>query len=148
MFHLCYIHAVRRHDCFMQIEWSVVPRGDVHPSHTRIYVTMNRKGEIVLNGTAYRRIGEPPAFLLKYNKLHNLIAMHPADASERNAFPARKYGRRNARVVRAFRLLIENDIQLHDTIVFPDAKIVLNHIMLLDLKTARISPRAHSQCRK
>jgi hypothetical protein len=33
----------------MQIEWAVVPRCDIHPSDSRVYVTKSRKGEIVLN---------------------------------------------------------------------------------------------------
>jgi hypothetical protein len=132
----------------MQIEWSVVPRGDVHPSDSRVYVTMNRKGEIVLNGTAYRRMGEPAAFLLMYNQPNSLIALKPTAASIKNAYPARKHGRRNGRVVRALRLLIDNNIKLPDTIEFKDAEIDPDGVLMLDLRTARVSPRAHSQCRK
>jgi hypothetical protein len=133
----------------MQIEWAVVPRGDVHPAHTRVYVTMNRKGEIVLNGTAYRRMGEPAAFLLMYNQPNSLIALKPTAAAMKNAYPARKHGRRNGRVVRAFRLLQEYKIKLPDTIEFRDAEFDTDaNALILDLRTARVSPRAHSQCRK
>ena len=131
----------------MQIDWSIVPRGDVHPTHTRVYVTMNRKGEIVLNGTAYRRMGEPAAFLLMYNQPNSLIALKPTAESMKNAYPARKYGRRGGRVVRALRLLIEFGIKLPDTVEFKDAEIDTDGQLILDLRTARVSPRAHSQCR-
>lgn len=131
----------------MQIEWSVIPRGDVHPSDTRVYVTMNRKGEIVLNGTAYRRMGEPAAFLLMYNQPNSLIALKPTAAAMKNAYPARKHGRRNGRVVRAFRLLNDHNIKLPDTVEFRDAEIDRDGVLILDLRTARVSPRAHSQCR-
>lgn len=132
----------------MQIDWVVVPRGDVHPAHSRIHVTMNRKGEIVLNGTAYRRMGEPAAFLLMYNGPNSLIALKPTAAAIKNAYPAAKYGRRNGRVIRAFRLLSEYGIKLPDTVEFRDAEIDTDGILILDLRTARVSPRAHSQCRK
>ena len=132
----------------MQIDWSVVPRGDVHASDTRVYVTMNRKGAIVLNGTAYRRVGEPKAFLVMYNQPNSLIALKPTAAAMKNAFPARKHGRRNGRVIRAFRLLTEHNIKLPDTVEFRDAEVDGDGILILDLRTARVSPRAHSQCRK
>ena len=131
----------------MQIEWAVVPRGDVHPSDSRVYASMNRKGEIVLNGTAYRRMGEPAAFLLMYNQPNSLIALKPTAASIKNAYPARKHGRRNGRVIRAFRLLQDHKIKLPDTIEFRDAEIDQDGVLILDLRTARVSPRAHSQCR-
>jgi hypothetical protein len=132
----------------MQIEWKVVPRGDVHPSDSRVYVTMNGKGEIVLNGTAYKRMGEPAAFLLMYNPPNSLIALKPTAAAMKNAYPARKHGRRNGRVIRALRLLTDNNIKLPDTIEFKDADIDQDGVLILDLRTARVSPRAHSQCRK
>ena len=131
----------------MQIEWAVVPRGDVHPSDTRVYSSMNRKGEIVLNGTTYKRTGEPAAFLLMYNQPNSLIALKPTAAAMKNAYPARKHGRRNGRVIRAFRLLQDNNIKLPDTIEFRDAEIDQDGVLILDLRTARVSPRAHSQCR-
>jgi len=132
----------------MQIEWTVVPRGDIHPSDSRVYVTMNRKGEIVLNGTAYKRTGEPAAFLLMYNQPNSLIALKPTAEQIKDAYPARKHGRRNGRVIRAFRLLQECKIKLPDTVEFRDAEIDQDGVLVLDLRTARVSPRAHSQCRK
>lgn len=132
----------------MQIEWSVLPRGDVHPSQSRIFVTMNRKGEIVLNGMAWRRMGEPAAFLVMYNQPNSLIALKPMAAAMKNAYPARKHGRSDGRVVRAFRLLTEYGIKLPDTVEFRDAEIDMDGQLILDLRTARVSPRAHSQCRK
>lgn len=66
--HLCYAHFGWRNECFMQLEWSIVPRGDVAPQASVFYVTMNRKGAIALNGTAYKRMGEPAAFLVMYNQ--------------------------------------------------------------------------------
>jgi len=109
---------------------------------------MNRKGEIVLNGTAYRRMGEPAAFLLMYNQPNSLIALKPTAASMKNAYPVAKYGRRNGRVIRAFRLLNDYNIKLPDTVEFRDTEIDQDGVLILDLRTARVSPRAHSQCRK
>lgn len=131
----------------MQLEWSVIPRNDVRPADTRVYVTLNRKGEIIMNGTAYRRAGEPAAFLVMYNKPNSLIALKPTALAMRDAYPVRKQGRR-CHVIRVLRLLNDHNIKLPDTIEFRDADVDMDGILILDLRTARVSPRAHSQCRK
>ena len=132
----------------MQIEWKVVPRNEIRPADTRVYVTMNRRGEIVMNGTAYRRVGEPAAFLVMYNQPNSLIALKPTAVAMRDAYPARKNGRSNGRVIRVLRLLNDHNIKLPDTVEFLDAEIDMDGVLILDLRTARVSPRAHSQCRK
>jgi hypothetical protein len=133
---------------FMQVSgWVELPRGDIAPHNSGVYVTMNRKGEIALNKVAYKRIGEPNAFLILYNRPNTLIALKPAAAAIKNAYPVRKHGRRGGRMVRAFRLLTEFGIKLPDTVEFPGAEIDPDGQLILDLRTARVSPRAHSQCR-
>jgi hypothetical protein len=133
----------------MQVtDWVQLPRGDVAPHHLRVHVTLNRKGEISLNKVAYKRVGEPTAFLIYYNRPNTLIALKPTAAAMRNAYPVRKNGRRGGRVVRAFRLLMEFGLKLPDTVEFPDVEIDQDGQLILDLRTARVSPRAHSQCRE
>jgi hypothetical protein len=127
--------------------WIELPRGDVAPHNSGVYVTMNRKGEIALNKVAYKRLGEPMAFLILYNRANTLIALKPTTATMKNAYPARKHGRRGGRMVRAFRLLTEFGLKLPDTVEFPDFEIDRDGQLILDLRTARVSPRAHSQCR-
>lgn len=132
----------------MQVtDWVELPRGDVAPHNSGLYVTMNRKGEIALNKVAYRRVGEPAAFLILYNRPNSMVALKPTAAAMKNAYPVRKHGRRGGRMVRAFRLLTEFGIKLPDTVEFPDAEIDQDGHLILDLRTARVSPRAHSQCR-
>ena len=128
----------------MQIEWSIIPRGDVHPSDTRVYVTMNRRGEIVLNGTAYRRMGEPAAFLVMFDKTNSRIALKPTGATMKNAYPAGPRGRYGGRVVRAHRLLTEFGIKVPETLEFKDAEIDLDGQLILDLRTAKVSARGRA----
>ena len=131
----------------MQVEWSILPRGDVHPADTRVYVTMNRGGTIAMNKLTYQRMGEPAAFLVMFDKVNSRIALKPTGETMKHAYPARKYGRRGGRVVRAFRLLTEFGIKLPDTVEFKDAEIDTDGQLILDLRTAKVSPRAHSQAR-
>lgn len=109
---------------------------------------MNRKGEIVMNGTTWHRSGAPAAYLVMYNQPNSLIGLKPTGVGIKNAYPARKQGRRDGRVVRAYRLLNQLGLKLPDTIEFRDAEIDQDGQIILDLRTARVSPRAHSQCRK
>jgi hypothetical protein len=75
----------------MQVtDWVELPRGDTAPQSSSVYVTMNRKGEIALNKTAYKRVYEPTAFLILYNRPNSLIALKPSTLQTRNAYPARK----------------------------------------------------------
>jgi hypothetical protein len=131
-----------------RINWEAVPRDDVAPHNSRLYASMNRKGEITLNKVTHKRIGEPTGFLIFYNRPNSLIALKPTADGVRNAYPVRRLGRRGGRVVRAFRLLTEFGIKLPDTIEFKDPEIDRDGQLILDLRTARVSPRAHSQCRE
>ena len=132
----------------MKAEWTMLPRGDVASQHSAVYVTMNRKGEIALNGVALKRLGGAEAFHVLFDRVNSRIGLRPTNPAMKNAYPARKYGRRGARMVRAYRLLTEFGIELPDTMEFKDAEIDADGQLILDLRTARISPKAHSQCRK
>jgi hypothetical protein len=92
-------------------------------------------------------MGEPTAFLVMFDKVNSRIALKPTGETMKHAYPARKYGRRGGRVVRAFRHLTEFGIELPETVEFKDAEIDTNGQLILDLRTTRVSPRAHSQCR-
>jgi len=132
----------------MRIEWSVLPRGDVAAHVSGVYVTINKLGTIAMNRVAYQRMGEPAAFLVMFDRVNNRIALKPTGATMKNAYPARKYGRRGGRVVRAFRIFSEFGVVIRETVEFKDAEIDQDGQLILDLRTARVSARAHSQCRK
>ena len=129
-------------------DWIQLPRDDVAPQGSGVYVTMNRKGEIAMNKVTHRRVGEPLAFHILYNRPNSLIALKPTTATMKNAYPVRRHGGKGGRVVRAYRLLTEFGIKLPDTVEFADPEIDIDGQLVLDLRTARVSPRAHSQCRR
>lgn len=131
----------------MNVDWAVLPRGDVAPHWSGLYVTMSRLGSIMMSRVTHERLGAPEAYLIMYDAMYDRMALKPAKANEPNAYPARKYGRRGAKVVRAYRLVTYFGIQPTDTIEFQQPKIDPDGYLVLDLKQIRISPRAHSQCR-
>ena len=132
----------------MEVEWKVLPRGDVAPHWSGLYVTMNSRGAIAMSRVTHERIGAPEAVLILYDAMHSLLALQPAKPGERNAYPVRNYGRRGAKIVRAYRLLTEFGIQPTDTIEFMKPRIDDESRLILPLSTIRISPKAHSQCRR
>jgi hypothetical protein len=132
----------------MHVEWSILPKDDVVPHWSGFYVTMNRLGTIAMNRVTYQRMGEPAAFLIMFDKVNSRIALKPTTATMKHAYLAGKYGRRGGRRVRAFRLLTEYGIKIDETIEFKDAEIDMDGQLILDLRTAKLSPRARTQSKR
>ena len=131
----------------MESEWKVLPRGDVAPHWSGLYVTMNKSGSLMMSRVTHERIGSPDAVLILLDAVHSRLALEPVKPGTRNAYPVRKSGQRGGGVVRAYRLLTEFGIRPADTIEFLQPKIDAESRLVLDLKNIRISPKAHSQCR-
>ena len=85
--------------------------------------------------------------MITWNRFAQKLALKPVVADSEHAYPARKYGRRGAKVVRAYRLVAQFGIRPPDTIEFIEPKIDTDGRLILDLQNIRISPKAHSQCR-
>ena len=126
----------------MRANWSVCTRGDLTGQWSSIYVTVNRRGHIVIGKAAYQKMGEPKAFLLLFDSVNNRIGLKPTGLGIKNAFPAAKSGRHGGRMIRAYRLLTEFGIVVKETLQFTDAEIDQDGVMILDLRSARVSPRA------
>ena len=131
----------------MKPVWREVQRDAVKGQWAALYVTMNRKGFIVMSRVTYKRLGEPEAFQLLFDATNNRIGLKPTAASTRNAYPAGPCGPHGGKVVRAYRLMQDYGISLPETIRFHDAEIDGDGILILDLRTARVSERAVKQPR-
>jgi hypothetical protein len=121
----------------MKPDWKECPKDDMPPQWSGIYVSMNRKSEIVMSRATYRAIGEPPAFLLLFDTVNSRIGLKPAVLSTRNAYPVRAGSIHGAKKVRACRLAREFKISLPETVRFYDADTDEDGILILDLRTAR-----------
>ncbi|MFN0278724.1 MAG: hypothetical protein ACKVRN_08985 [Pyrinomonadaceae bacterium] len=129
----------------MKADWQECPRGDVTGQWAALYVTMNKKGNIALSGKTFQKLGEPNAVNLLFDAVNNRIGLKPAAPTTRNAFPVAKQGRHGGKIVRAYRLMQEYGINLPETIHFRDAEIDHDGILILDLRTAKVSSRALGQ---
>ena len=126
----------------MRVNWKQVPRGDVAGQWARFYVTMNRRGYIVFSRKTYERLGEPKAFHLLFDAVNNRIGLKPTEPEISNAYPVAKYGKHGGRLVRAWRLMEECGIDLPGTIQFESADLDQDGVLVLDLRTAKVSPRS------
>jgi len=131
----------------MRADWQEVPRGDVQPQYAGIYVTMNPMGDIVMSRVTYEMLGEPKAFLILFDTTNKRIGLKPTALSTRNAYPVRVSNRSGAKMIRGHRLTREHRIDLPQTVRFYDADIDEDGILVLDLRTAKISPRALGHAR-
>lgn len=118
-----------------------VKRGDVMPQYAGVYVTMNAKGEIVMNRVTHEKMGAPKAFLLLFDKVNSRIGLKSSTPLTRNAYPALVSNRSGAKMVRAYRLVAEHRIILPHTMQFHDAYFDEDGILILDLRTAKVSRR-------
>lgn len=125
----------------MKAEWEECPRGDLPPQYAGIYVTMNRRGEIMLSKNTYNVLGQPAAVLLLFDRTNRRIGIKPTAKNIRNAYPLLVSGRCGARKVHAFRLIREYNIDLPASIKFENAEIDDDGILRLDLRTAQIPLR-------
>lgn len=148
LLHLCYIRSIMQNKDIVTPRWNVLPRGDVAPHWSGLYVTLNKKGTFALSATTHARLGSPEAYLIKLDPMNERLALEPAKIGDDNAYPARIQGRRGAKVIRAVRVLTEWGIRPADTIEFTRPMIDGEGQLVLDLHKIRISPKAHSQCRK
>lgn len=126
----------------MKRDWREISRNEVRPQWAGLYVTMNSKGTIVLNRSAHERLGSPAAFHLLYDSANNTIGLKPTSPAMRNAYPAHQSGRHGGRKISAYRLVTECSLHINETLEFPDAEIDTDGILVLNLRTAKISNRA------
>ncbi len=129
----------------MRADWQEVPRGDVMPQYAGIYVTMNPAGDIVMSRVTYEMMGAPKAFVILFDRTNNRIGLKPAALTTKNAYPVRVSNKCGAKLVRGHRLTREHRIDLPQTVRFYDAEIDEDGHLVLDLRTAKVSPRARKK---
>ena len=112
----------------------------------RVYVSINRRGEIAMNAAAFGEIDEPASVTLMYEAKKRRIGVKFPVSADENFFPVRRYGRgRRMRIVRAARLLKQFGIEIERTLIFADAETVMfrgSPMLVLDLRAAESEPGA------
>lgn len=132
----------------MKRNWAEIKRDDKRAQWAGIYATMNGQGMIVMNRAAHEKMGGAEAFVLLYDAANQTIGLKPTGLRQRNAYPAARSGRHGGRKVNAYRIVTEYCLHIKDTLEFPDAEVDEDGILVLNLRTARISNRALNHPKK
>lgn len=132
----------------MRSNWKVVPKDKVRGQWAALYVTMNPKGRIMMSRVTYERLDEPAAFTILFDDVNNRIGLQPTVLSGRDAYRVCLATPRGGRVVHAYRLIQDEGIRLPMTIQFEDPEINEDGILVLDLRTAKVSERAKNHYKR
>lgn len=126
----------------MKREWKEIKNDSTSAQWAGLYVTINSRGTIVMNRAAFEQAGSPTAFKLFYDPANNTIGMKPTVEKMLNSFRVNRSGRHGGRKISAYRLLATCSLVIKETLEFTDAEIDLDGILILNLRTAKISNRA------
>jgi hypothetical protein len=122
------------------------PKAIFHPASDRaqwadLDVTLNSKRTIVMNRAAYEKLNSPEAFMLLYEDVNKPISLMPAPSEMPNAYPAARSGKHGAKD-KCISPATECSIVVKEPLEFANAEIDPNGVLIIDLRTARISNRA------
>jgi hypothetical protein len=118
----------------MSRHWEECDRDERPNRWSRLYVTMNPKGDISMTKFALDLLDTPEALHLFFDKINQTIGLKPTRLVMKNAFPIGKRGKRGGCVVRAFRLTQKFGIHLAETVRFTDPQIDADGVLNLDLR--------------
>jgi hypothetical protein len=125
----------------------LLPRDHVKGQWSALYVSLNPKGVFTLTRRTWERLGGPKAVHILFDDVNNVIFLKPAAAAIKDAYPFTHLKQSGARRLSAFRLMAEFGIKIKETVQFHDAEIDRDGMLVLDLRSARVSPRAANHWR-
>ena len=108
----------------------------------RLYVSLNKRGEIVINPAAWRWMGDIYNVTLLYDAERRLIGVKSPVALDRHFFPVGRCGRGTRQhIIHARRLIKQFEINVNETLIFQNIEMTYyngERILILDLKSAQI----------
>ena len=114
--------------------WKVYDKPAARVYRDAIRSSINPTGEITFDMRTYRKMGEPQAMVLMYERSTETIGLKPSNPNEPNAVLVRVRHARSNRVIRSAPFLKENGIEVPTTLRFADPYIE-DGILVLDMRT-------------
>ena len=96
-------------------------------------VTLNNRGVMLLNRTAYEALGMPAAVKLLYDEDRRCIGLKPHDVRHTNAFPVRQKDKWHNRVIQITSFCRHFGIDIRRTVLFNEIDIDPEGMMRLEL---------------
>ncbi|MEP6848363.1 MAG: hypothetical protein ABI999_05865 [Acidobacteriota bacterium] len=112
--------------------------GPTVPPETRVHVSIDGRGVITMNATAFRLLGKPKAVYLHFSRADDTIAIEPVDSDRfPAAFPLRPNG--TARYLNSAPFCRHFNIRLDTThrFITPDLRDGALHLKLRETVTIR-----------
>ena len=100
----------------------------------RLYVTINPRGDFVVNMQTFLAMNEPEAVVLLYDKNSRSIGVRRSRTTVPNAILVHTRHARYNRVFRSKKFLVKHGIVLKNTVQFPTAIIDEEGVLVLNLK--------------
>ena len=126
----------------MRQNWKEVQRDAVRGKWAAARVTLNPKGHLTLSRQTWELMGGPGAFVVLFDTVNNRIGLKPAYETTRNAFKCARHGRYGGKILRVYRMMVDFRIDLPETLEFFNPDRDEDGILILDLRTAKLSARA------
>lgn len=118
--------------------WEVCPRGNSTPQWSSLYASINKYGDIILNRTAFERLGSPAEVLLLFDKERDTIGIKPVEeGAEKDAFAVRPRGKYGGCRIRGNRLIREFALTINKTRIFDRCQLDRHGVLILDLRYSK-----------
>ena len=124
----------------MRREWNLYEEPAARRIRGNARASVKPNGVIMFDIETYRKLGEPEAMFLMYERSTRSIGLRPAHPDESHAVLVRFQHERTNRVVRSRGFFLTNNIVLPATMRIPYPYIE-NNILILDLRTGVSSGR-------
>ncbi len=102
----------------------------------RLYATINRRGDFVVNLKTFIKMREPEAVVLLYDRTTRTIGVRRSRLDRPNATLVHTRHHRYNRVFRCKRFLDAHGIKIDRTLQFPNAEIDVEGVLILNLREA------------
>lgn len=113
--------------------WEKFTAGPNLAKDVREYVTIDKRGVILMNRLVHKKLGSPVAVALFFNKRHSMIGMVKADKELKEAFPVAAKG--GSYILHALPLCKHYGIEIVGTQRFTSIGFDEEGILKLDLST-------------
>jgi hypothetical protein len=121
-------------------QWEEFQGGPGKKAGTELYVSLNYKGQFLLNKRVLDEMGGPEKVVLLYDKINSRIGIKPAKPGATNAFPLKRRNSGASRMVLASNFCRHCNVRVEGTMKFEGPKVDHGRMLTLDLKkTTRAS---------
>lgn len=126
----------------MELKWEIFEDGPAIKTTEHIHVTINRRGQLYLNGRTLAALGEPDAVVMMYDLRQQTIGIQRSPLDRRNAYRLRRKDRdNNGRVLYAANFCRHYHIKPDKTLAFTNAEVDKNGVLVLSMHAVRTHER-------